>query len=425
MRFDEAVDVAGAAAEELAAAHGPERAAAYLAEVGAALTGADSAPHAWPLASQGLRYLGNRHDRVWAVLMLDDLDRREAEDPDFPGMVVDRPERREALRILVDTGGVGDRVDLARFALAAVYGRRDRIPPNAAGDPTVRLFLLGDYSGALPLFLEQARSAHVLGQLALEGYCRGSAARCHLALGHLDEGRAGFAEERRIAARIGRGLWGWQRLQLSGTLDAVAHVLDAGWEGVLAHMNDTFGPSNPAGRRLESAAAGCAAKAAAHLGREDEALRWLDRMLPALQSAPAWAMNFLRTLCDAVETVWLLGGHRSSAILEEALRTKALPADFRFPMMDARLALARLCALDGRVLEARRWFADARRELDAAAARPLRAIVDFDETLMYLRVGEPETARPLRQTALRQFEELGMSGWLARTSQLGVRTQDR
>ena len=34
--------------------------------------------------------------------------------------------------------------------------------------------------------------------------------------------------------------------------------------------------------------------------------------------------------------------------VEAALRDKALPADFRFPAMDLRLSLARLCAVDGR-----------------------------------------------------------------------------
>ena len=112
-------------------------------------------------------------------------------------------------------------------------------------------------------------------------------------------------------------------------------------------------------------------------------------------------------------------------MLEEALRTKALPADFRFPMMDARLALARLCALDGREAEARRWFGEARRELDIAGARPLRAIVDFDEALMFRRLGRPERAGELREIALRQFEDLGMVGWVARASELRVRSQDR
>lgn len=424
-RFDEAVTVAGSAAEALAAGEGADRASSYLADVTAALTAADSAPHAWPLAVQGLRFIGDRRDRAWALLTLHDLDRRDAEDPDFPGIVLDDPRRRQALRVVLDTGGVGDRVDLARFAAAAVYGRRDLIPAESAQDPTVRLFLLGDYAGALPVLEERARAAHRLGQLALEGYCRGSVARCHIALGNFELGQAGLAEERRIAARIGRGLWGWQRLQLTGTLDALAHGLDSGWEGLLEQITGVFGPSNPASRRLEATAAAGAAKAAAHLGHEDDARQWLELTLPAIEQAPAWAMNFLRVLCDAVETVWLLRGHPSQRRLEDAVRTKALAADFRFPMMDARLALARLCALDGRSDEAQTWFAAARGALDEEGSRPLRAIVDFDEAEMLRQVGALDAARELHTAALRQFEALGMIGWVTRARQVVVRSHER
>ena len=60
-------------------------------------------------------------------------------------------------------------------------------------------------------------------------------------------------------------------------------------------------------------------------------------------------------------------------MIEAALRDKVLPGDFRFPMMDARLALARLCALDGRHDEASQWFAKARTVLDAQGAAAARS----------------------------------------------------
>ncbi len=96
------------------------------------------------------------------------------------------------------------------------------------------------------------------------------------------------------------------------------------------------------------------------------------------------------------------------------MRDKALPADFRFPMTDARLALARLCALAGRTAEAQRWFAAARSVLDAQGARPLRAVVDHDEALMYLRAGDATAAGPFIAAARAAFDELGMTGWARR-----------
>jgi hypothetical protein len=100
---------------------------------------------------------------------------------------------------------------------------------------------------------------------------------------------------------------------------------------------------------------------------------------------------------------------------------KALPADFRWPMVDARLALARLCALDGRFGEATRWFTEARVTLEAQGARPLRAIVDFDEALMHRRAGHRDAGRPLLDAAAEQVAQLGMTGWLRRASAVGVR----
>ena len=58
-------------------------------------------------------------------------------------------------------------------------------------------------------------------------------------------------------------------------------------------------------------------------------------------------------------------------------------------------------------------------------ARPLRAIVDFDEAVVCLRAGALDDAARLRTAALYQFEELGMVGWVTRAGQLRVRAQER
>ncbi len=58
------------------------------------------------------------------------------------------------------------------------------------------------------------------------------------------------------------------------------------------------------------------------------------------------------------------------------LFTKVLPPDFRYPMRDARLSMARLCALQHRFDEASSWFNEAREALDDQGARRLHAIAD-------------------------------------------------
>lgn len=418
-RFDDAVATAARAADLLATSDGPDRAATYLAMVTSALASADGAAHAWRLAAQGLRFAGGRRDQVWASLKVHELDRRDADDPDVPGTTMDVPERREALRILL-ADGVAGRPDLARMAVSATYGRRDLIPADVADDPIVRLFVLGDFASALPLLDDAAEVARARGQVALRSYCLTLAARAQIALGDLDGGRARLTEARGVGGTDRRG-WGWQRVHEIGTLDALAHATDVGWTDVLAQIDEAYGEGNRAGHRLEASAIACGAKAAARLDRHDEALRRYRLVLPAVERAPAWAMNYLRTLCDSVETLWLVygpapHGHPHLPLLEKALRGKALAADFRFPMMDARLALARVCAMGGRHAEAMRWFAEAKTVLDVQGARPLRAIADFDASRVAACAGDRRDARELRRTAVDTFTALGMTGWTRRAA---------
>jgi hypothetical protein len=86
-------------------------------------------------------------------------------------------------------------------------------------------------------------------------------------------------------------------------------------------------------------------------------------------------------------------------------------------MVDGRLALARLCALQGRHDEARHWFTEARRVLTEQGARPLLAIADFDEAVMEAALDAPR-ARSLLDSARREFEALGMAGWLRKAAEL-------
>jgi DNA-binding SARP family transcriptional activator len=420
LRFDEAVQAARAAAKEIAAAEGRQAAAGYLAEAAAACTNAGSAGHACQLAPQGLAYAGERHDTAWATLTLLDLDRREAADPEYPGIVLDVPERRDALEVLHRAGVLTGRVDLLRYAVAAIYGTRQGIPPEVAENSTVRLFLLGDYAGALPRFVAEAAQAHARGQLAQEAYCYGCLARCHIALGQLEAGRAAQAEAHAVADRIAAGPWGWQRVfAIVGTDHALALATDEGWEDLLKLASELSGTRAEVVRWAKSSSDAGMAAAQARLGRPDRALQLLSAVLPALQRAAPWGWTYLRTACDAAETLWLLNRRDHLPVIEVALRDKALPPDFRFPMMDARLALGRLCALDGRHGDASRWFAEARVTLDGQGARPLRAIVDFDEALMHHRAGQPDAARPLLEAAVAQFTRLGMTGWVRRVEAAG------
>jgi tetratricopeptide (TPR) repeat protein len=166
------------------------------------------------------------------------------------------------------------------------------------------------------------------------------------------------------------------------------------------------------------------ARTAARRGEAESALGFLARLAPWLERAPAWAVGFTVMACHAAETLWLLERLDHVALVERCLRDKVVAPDFRSPMVDGRLALARVYVLQGRHDEAQHWFAEARRVLAEQGARPLLAIADFDEALVYARragPGDAERARPLLDAARRQFEAIGMTGWIRRAEELSKR----
>jgi hypothetical protein len=132
-------------------------------------------------------------------------------------------------------------------------------------------------------------------------------------------------------------------------------------------------------------------------------------------------MHYTQILYRMIEALWVLGRLDHADVLERNLREKTLGPDFRYVHTDARLALARLCALTSRPDEAREWFERARQVLEEQGARPLRAITDFDEAWMEVRRGEAgDRVRTLRLLAAARggFQAIGMTGWLGRAEEL-------
>jgi DNA-binding SARP family transcriptional activator len=421
LRFDESVSQARAAGELIAQDEGAPAAARYLAEVASALGTAGSSAHAWQLAPTGLTYAGSTRDEAWAALTLLALDSKEASDPRYVGLPMDQPRRRQALTVLYRSPqAISRSVDLARYAVAAIYGRRESVPADAGQDPTVLLYLLGRLRPAVPPFEEAAAQARARGELAREVHCRASIARALAALGDLDAAREALAQARDLASRIPDRSWSWERIHVEGALDALTMATGEDWAGIYAVFDELVSTQDPVPRWARAPmSAGCA-RTAAQLGRPERAMALLALPVQALARAPAWALNYTRTACDTAETLWLLGRRDHLRPVEAAVRLKALPADFRFPMMDLRLSLARLCAIDGRPDEAAHWFGQARAVLEEQGARPLRAITDFDEALMHTRLERHASARPLLEAAAGQFERIGMTGWLRRAEQVAT-----
>src|SRR5262249_45100273 len=90
---EEAVRVASEAGELLATSEGSDAAADYLARAVEAVAASNLGARGWALAEQGLRHVGGRRDSTWALLAGYDLDRRDATDPDCPGVPIAVPDR--------------------------------------------------------------------------------------------------------------------------------------------------------------------------------------------------------------------------------------------------------------------------------------------------------------------------------------------
>ena len=92
-----------------------------------------------------------------------------------------------------------------------------------------------------------------------------------------------------------------------------------------------------------------------------------------------------------------------------------LPHELVYGLCEPHRSLAQLCALQGHHDAAVELFVRAREGLDPHGARPLRALVDCDEALMYVHrgaAGDYERARPLLENAPVQLRDIGMPGWI-------------
>jgi class 3 adenylate cyclase/tetratricopeptide (TPR) repeat protein len=407
--FDAAVRLAIEAGQAIGEAEGKEAAAEFLSDAAHVCALAGDTMAAWKLAEKGLPHAISR-GVTWARLFSFDQERLSAEASEHPGIPVDSPDRQEAAgilrRALLDP--------LGPAPMEAVGSSRQDILEST--NLVLLIYWAGEYEAALPRFEAEADEAATLGRLVRAARAWAGAAACQVALGRLPEARDALARAEDLAARLAVPV-----LAIWYARDCLAGGLDEGWEQLSAAFAPLVASPNPAIAFFKGYIWAVSARAAARTGRAAEALDLLERLVPWLEKAPPWAPGFLVMACHAAETLWMLDHRGHAREVERALREKVIVPDFRHVMVDGRLALARVCVLSDRQDEAMSRFAEARAMLDDQGARPLRAITDYDEALMYVRRGEPgdlERARPLLDVARRQFDEMGMTGWIRRADEL-------
>jgi len=245
-------------------------------------------------------------------------------------------------------------------------------------------------------------------------------ARCHNALGDFSAARAAYDRSIAFAARFNRP--SFQLLNLMSVRYDLLIALDHGWDEIISVPGEKELFNNPPPEFKWAYAAACATTAhtLALQNRADQALQVLAMVPDALRRGAPFGLVYSMTACDAASVLWLLNCTDHIEVVESSIREKVLGPDFRYPMRDGRLSMARLTALAGRYDEATDWFAKSREILDEQGWRPLRAICDYDEAVMHIRSGAANgtsRAQPLLDAAARQFQTLGMPGWIKRAAQ--------
>jgi hypothetical protein len=414
LRFADAAIVAGDAAALIAETESRAAAAAYVVNVLDAFHafGGRSEAAAGRLARQGLEYTCDDRSVTWATLKGWEIYDRERSDLGVLGIALDTPERRAVTEAfgtcehLFSRDGIWWHF-LPWKARSEYLKRASRLPPHV-------WLGAGAYRRDLPRMRQDAEEQTRQGRIGAAVNLWTIVARSHAVLGEF-----ALAEEARLrGAALAKHLTepGNAAFELATAEDEYRMAMDEGWDRPMANSAPREAPE-----RYGAVVYAAIARTHARMGRVARALHRLESVLPIIARAPGWVGGYAEIAYDAAETLWLTQRTDHVDLIERNLREKVIPTEFRYPMREARLAMGRVCALQGRYDEARDWFAKARAVLDEQGARPLRAIVDYDEALMYARrggSGDAARALPLLEAALEQFRTLGMPGWIRRTEAL-------
>ena len=416
LNAEESIKASREAADKIAATEGSAAATEYLRIVVRSMYNAGLLRGAWTLAKEGLRHAGDRRDVNWAALYELDLMRQATEDSTNPGIRCEIPNERVFRAVLKQLPPE----QLRAAGMERPIESRKDILESPDPSPSALLFLAGEFRRSLPIWQEEAVEAERAGRIMWAMHAWTCVARCHMGLGELTLAHAAYDRAVGFSARrVGSSPW---LLNLLSAKQDLRIMLDDGWDEVftdpvlMAIMQETRQDNKWAFAAIHAAAAYVLSR----IKQTDMALQRLEMLFPAIEAGAGWTFVYGGMACDTAATLWLLNRTDSIGLVERNLREKVIAPDFRYPMRDSRLSMARLCALQHRYDEAVDWFAKARVVLDEQGARPLRAITDYDEALMYLRraeAGDGEMARPLLIRAIDQFRTIGMTGWIRRAEE--------
>lgn len=412
--FKESVEEATRAGALIAASEGNEEAAHFMGRAAEALLEAGGKQAAWTLAERGMPYVGQRRGLPWIRLATIDIERREADDLQHPGVLRDSAERREMFAA-VEALDAAEREQLSE--LGWKWGTdlsRARILRDLSDQPGLMLTRAGEFRACIAMYQRQVERAAERHQPNLGAISSALLAEAHIALGEFEPARMAFRRAIELGARLASS--NDASLTLAMTLFHLRFARGEGWDEL---ENATEGFLRQLGG-ANSWATAVTQSAAAHVyarrGRLEEAQALVAAVLPAIEQAEDWAPYYPVMICTAVDACWLIPDvpEETLAILERNIEEKILAPDLRSPMVDGRRAMGLIHGLRGERDAASKWFARAYGVLDQQGARPLRTITLYDEARLYLESDEQadrERGAELLRRALADFEALDLDGW--------------
>jgi hypothetical protein len=332
--FRTAVGYAKEAAARIAGSQGDVAAAAFLENFMS--HGPENMPmsHAADLARDGLRYLGVLRNETWVRFRMYSLFAEEQEAPDFTGILTCRdPEWQRLFEMSREHGWTP-----VFFPIAP--GTRSEIIEHYSHWPALMLLFAGELRRSrLTYRPDEVRDGPLAAAI---GWAR--VALCEAALGELASAAEDVGRATVLARRIGPQMRATTAIGDAGFV--LTFVRDRGWERLSAQL----GPATQGANVYGIDAAGFAVTAAvahARLGRGEDAMQALARVLPAIEEGDGRIYGYTRLVCCASEVHWLLDRQDHVALLESKLRDTIVAPDYRAPGVDARRSLRRV---DRRVL---------------------------------------------------------------------------
>ncbi|MEX2238509.1 MAG: helix-turn-helix transcriptional regulator [Dehalococcoidia bacterium] len=399
---------------------GPQAAVAFAGDLVEEVHSAGGKEISWEIAEFGLEYAGDVRDGAWVRLKMDDLEHRDAERTSSVGLVIDTPERREVYSVLATLPLEEQRRISNMGHVLPLDATRETVLSDFGDFPLLTTSFAGELAASLPLWEEEAHVCETENRHQRLASIHAQIARCHNALG--DFKAAELALGRAIALGQHFKPSTDATMAIASALYEMRYATGDGWTDLAAAADGFLPGAGSEGNWTMATVQAVSAHVYAQVGRKAEARELLKGIVPAIAQGRGWSPFYTMLVGAAVDAVWALGPpvpRKLAAALRVSLERKIMPQDFRAPMMDSSRALGQLLCLSGQPDGAHEWFVFARKVLDEQRARPLRALVDFNEAQMWSCVaGSEGRSQILADAALRQFEELGMKGWSQKTERL-------